>query len=164
MVTCFYNFGEWFLYYTILNQNASKISQSDWSDFVFFNSKVSNLKSLSKICSTNNSSLAIGGLVSFKKCKWYVLFGGVSHNKLAHLHGKGEWHGPLSHWCREGKTLVIRPLKKNFFYVCLPLLVCKKYLTSTLTADKLLCENIRGAVPKKYLHSAKAYSPLSPGS
>ena len=30
-------------------------------------------------------------------------------------------HGPLSHWCREGKTLVVRPLKKHFFYVCLPL-------------------------------------------
>ena len=31
------------------------------------------------------------------------------------------WHGPLSHWCREGKTLVVRPLKN-----CLPLfiLVC----------------------------------------
>ena len=26
-----------------------------------------------------------------------------------------EWHGPLSHWCREGKTLVVRPLKKNTF-------------------------------------------------
>ena len=28
-------------------------------------------------------------------------------------------HGPQSHQCREGKTLVIRPLKKLFFYVCL---------------------------------------------
>ena len=25
---------------------------------------------------------------------------------------KKKWHGPLSHWCREGKTLVVRPLKK----------------------------------------------------
>ena len=26
------------------------------------------------------------------------------------------------HWCREGKTLVVRPLKKTLsFYVCLPL-------------------------------------------
>ena len=32
-----------------------------------------------------------------------------------------KWHGPLSHWCREGKTIVVRPLKKHFFYVCLPL-------------------------------------------
>ena len=24
-----------------------------------------------------------------------------------------KWHGPLSHWCREGKTLVVRPLKKK---------------------------------------------------
>ena len=31
------------------------------------------------------------------------------------------WHGPLNHWCREGKTLVVRPLKKNTFYVCIPL-------------------------------------------
>ena len=31
-------------------------------------------------------------------------------------------HGPLSHWYRKGKTLVVRPLKKKtFFYVCLPL-------------------------------------------
>ena len=37
-------------------------------------------------------------------------------NKQAEL-----WHGPLSHWCREGKTLAARPLKKHFFYVCLPL-------------------------------------------
>ena len=28
---------------------------------------------------------------------------------------KKRWHGPLSHWCREGKTLVVRPLKKHFF-------------------------------------------------
>ena len=33
-----------------------------------------------------------------------------------------KWHGPLSHWCREGKTLVVRPLKKNTFFMCLPLL------------------------------------------
>ena len=50
--------GKWFLDYTILNPNASQISQTDWTDFVFFNSKVSNLQSLSKICSTNNSLLA----------------------------------------------------------------------------------------------------------
>ena len=30
-------------------------------------------------------------------------------------------NGPLSHWCREGKTLVVRPQKNVFFYVCLPL-------------------------------------------
>ena len=28
---------------------------------------------------------------------------------------KKKWHGPLSHWCREGKTLVSRPLKKKLF-------------------------------------------------
>jgi hypothetical protein len=33
---------------------------------------------------------------------------------------------PLSHWCREGKTLVARPLKKHFFYVCLPKLTLVK--------------------------------------
>ena len=34
---------------------------------------------------------------------------------------KKKWHGPLRHWCREGKTLVVRPLKEPlFFYVCLP--------------------------------------------
>ena len=31
---------------------------------------------------------------------------------------KKKWHGPLSHWCREGKTLVVRPLKKNTFFMC----------------------------------------------
>ena len=30
-------------------------------------------------------------------------------------------HGPLSHYCRKGKTFMVRTLKKNFFYVCLPL-------------------------------------------
>ena len=34
---------------------------------------------------------------------------------------KKKWHGPLSHWRREGKILVVLPLKKTFFYVCLPL-------------------------------------------
>jgi len=29
-------------------------------------------------------------------------------------------HGPLSHWSREGKTLVVRPLKKTFFMCVLP--------------------------------------------
>ena len=29
-----------------------------------------------------------------------------------------KWHGPISHWCREGKTLVVRPLKKNTFFMC----------------------------------------------
>ena len=28
---------------------------------------------------------------------------------------KKKWHGPLSHWCRDGKTLVVRPLKKPLF-------------------------------------------------
>ena len=31
---------------------------------------------------------------------------------------KEKWHGPLSHWCREVKTLVVRPLKKNTFFMC----------------------------------------------
>ena len=35
--------------------------------------------------------------------------------------GYYKWHGPLSHRCREGKTLVVRPLKNTFFYVWLPL-------------------------------------------
>ena len=30
----------------------------------------------------------------------------------------GRWHGPLSHWCREDKTLVVQPLKKNLFLMC----------------------------------------------
>ena len=32
-----------------------------------------------------------------------------------------KWHGTLSHQCRDGKTLVVRPLIKTLFYVCLPL-------------------------------------------
>ena len=68
MVICLYTFGKWFLYYTNLNQNASQISQTDWSDFAFLNSNVSNLKSLSKICSINILVLAFEGLL--KKCKW----------------------------------------------------------------------------------------------
>ena len=28
---------------------------------------------------------------------------------------KTKWHGPLSHKCREGKTLVVPPLKKTLF-------------------------------------------------
>ena len=31
---------------------------------------------------------------------------------------KKKWHRPLSHWCRKGKTLVFRPLKKTLFFVC----------------------------------------------
>jgi len=62
MVAYFYTFGKWFLYYTNnLNKKASQIRPTDWSDFVFFNSKVSNLKSLSKFYSTNNSFLAFEG-------------------------------------------------------------------------------------------------------
>ena len=33
---------------------------------------------------------------------------------------KKKWYGPLSHWCREGKTLVVRPLKKHFFMCVFP--------------------------------------------
>ena len=41
---------------------------------------------------------------------------------------KKKWHEPLSHWCREGKTLVVRPLKKLLFlYVCLPSGYTKNY-------------------------------------
>ena len=29
---------------------------------------------------------------------------------------KRKWHGPLSHKCREGKILVIIPLKEALFY------------------------------------------------
>ena len=31
---------------------------------------------------------------------------------------KKKWHGLLNHWCRDGKTLVVRPLKKNTFFIC----------------------------------------------
>ena len=31
---------------------------------------------------------------------------------------KKKWHGPLSHWCREGKPLVVRPLKNTLFFMC----------------------------------------------
>jgi len=80
----FYTFGKLFFHYTILNQNASHISQTDYSDNVFFNSKVSNLKSISKIRSTNNSYLAFEGLIIFLKMK--DLFEGVSEIILASLH------------------------------------------------------------------------------
>ena len=36
---------------------------------------------------------------------------------------KKKWHGPLSHWCRGVKTLVVRPLKKTLF-------LCVSSLTS----------------------------------
>ena len=48
---------------------------------------------------------------------------GSGYYKTKKKKKKKKWHGPLSHWCREGKTLVVRPLKKTlFFNVCLPLL------------------------------------------
>ena len=41
---------------------------------------------------------------------------------------KKKWYGPLSHWCREGKTLVVRPLKKNYFFMYVfPKCVIEKY-------------------------------------
>ena len=43
------------------------------------------------------------------------------YNKTKKKKRKKKWHGPLSHWCREGKTLVVQPLKKPLLYVCLPL-------------------------------------------
>jgi len=64
MVICFLKFGKWFLYSTILNQNASHISQTDGLDFVFCNSSVFNLKSLSKIFTINNFFSAFAGLAS----------------------------------------------------------------------------------------------------
>ena len=64
MVICFFTFGKLFLYYTFLNQNALHISEQIGQIFVFVNSKVSNLKSLSKICSRNNSFSAFVGMVS----------------------------------------------------------------------------------------------------
>ena len=33
---------------------------------------------------------------------------------------KKKWHGPLSHWRREGKTLVVRPFKKTFLMCVFP--------------------------------------------
>ena len=44
---------------------------------------------------------------------------------------KKKWHGPLSHWCREGKPLVVRPLKN----VCLPLIVFIKMIILTTSAQ-----------------------------
>ena len=35
---------------------------------------------------------------------------------------KKKWYGSLSHWCREGETLVVRPLKKTLF-LCVPSLI-----------------------------------------
>ena len=32
----------------------------------------------------------------------------------------GKWDGQLSHWCREGKILVVRPLKKTSFICVFP--------------------------------------------
>ena len=39
------------------------------------------------------------------------------------------WHGPLSHWCRKGKTSVVRPLKKN---LCVSSLKQKDYNSEKL--------------------------------
>ena len=40
---------------------------------------------------------------------------------------KKKLHGPLRHWCREGETLVIRPLKKTIF-LCVSSLTCEHFL------------------------------------
>ena len=39
----------------------------------------------------------------------------IFENLLREDTHKKKWHGPPSHWCRKGKTLVVRPLKKNTF-------------------------------------------------
>ena len=46
---------------------------------------------------------------------------------------KEEKNGPLSHWCREGKTLVVRPLKK-------PLFLCVSSLTHGAVVQSLFVE------------------------
>ena len=50
-------------------------------------------------------------------------------------------HGPLRHWRREGKTLVVRPLKQKTFFLCVSSLSFhsegrKLYFYSLLNRDK----------------------------
>ena len=78
----------WFLCYIILHKNASQISQTDWSDFVFSNSKVFNLKSLSKICSANNSFFAFESVV---KKNTIGLFMGVSEKSWPRWYSEGSY-------------------------------------------------------------------------
>ena len=40
----------------------------------------------------------------------------LSKSVSGHYKTKKKWHVPLSHWCWKGKTSVVRPLKKNFFF------------------------------------------------
>ena len=40
---------------------------------------------------------------------------------------KKKWHGPLSHKCREGKTSVVRPLKKTLYLCASSLNECTHY-------------------------------------
>ena len=49
-----------------------------------------------------------------------------------------KWHGPLSHWCREGKTLVVRPLKKNTF-LCVSSHRCSLGFMKRICAVYTLC-------------------------
>ena len=35
-----------------------------------------------------------------------------------HYRLKKKWHGPLSHWCRKGKTALSGPTSKKTFFVC----------------------------------------------
>ena len=64
-------------------------------------------------------------------------------------------HGPLSHWCREGKTLVIRPLKKTHFFMCVfpkdnLFQSIKKFRVSKLLAKRF--GNVVRKVTKDILH------------
>ena len=52
-----------------------------------------------------------------KKTKLSKSVSGISgFCKTKKINKKG--YGPLSHECREGKTLVVRPLKNNLFFMC----------------------------------------------
>ena len=67
-----------------------------------------------------------------KICHYFKLLREDTHKK--------KWHGPLSHWCREGKTLVVRPLNKTLF-LCVSSLreAEKKEAQKLVTALNKIC-------------------------
>ena len=76
------------------------------------------------------------------------------------------WHGPLSHWCREGKTLVVRPLKKHYF-LCVSSLMDMQFLCKLFKASNKmeaytskLCLPTRSSVRIMLFYP---FSSLSPG-
>ena len=81
-----------------MKYNMSKLSRVHWFETIFAKKKI-----LAQNWRNKNLSESVSGYYKTKKEK-----------------EKKKWHGPLSHWCRGVKTLVVRPLKKHFFYVCLP--------------------------------------------